>query len=321
MILKAKALLAGLATWIPGYDHIRTTGGTSSARYCYSVWLRHLILAQGSGRLPAGVPRVVAELGPGDSIGIGVAALLSGAEKYFALDLVRYTDLHRTREMFEELVRLFEKRHPVPGGGEFPALKPVLESDEFPRHILDDATLGTALDPARVARIRDAIEHAADSPTMIVYQAPWSDRAVICQGSVDFIFSQAVLEHVDDLDGVYATMRRWLAPTGLMSHQIDFQCHRKADTWNGHWTYSDLAWKVVVGRRAFLLNRAPHSRHLAMLAKNGFEVVIDRPVRSASVLKRRQLAARFRELTDDDLTTSGTYLVAAPGAERRASAP
>ncbi|MEX0734732.1 MAG: methyltransferase domain-containing protein [Steroidobacteraceae bacterium] len=321
MILKAKALLAGLATWIPGYDYNRTTGGTNSARYCYSVWLRHLILAQESGRLPAGVPRVVAELGPGDSIGIGVAALLSGAEKYFALDLVPYSDLRRTRELFDELVQLFEERHPVPGGGEFPALKPALESDEFPRHILDDATLRAALDLARVAQIRAAIEHAADAPTMIVYQAPWNDPAVIQPGSVDFIFSQAVLEHIDDLDGVYAAMRRWLRPAGLMSHQIDFQCHRKADTWNGHWTYSDFAWKVVVGRRAYLLNRAPHSRHLAMLAKNGFEVVIDRPVRTTSVLKRRQLAARFRELSDEDLTTSGAYLVAAPAAEKRASAP
>jgi len=315
MILKAKALLAGLATWIPGYDHVRTTGGTNSARYCYSVWLRHLILAQGSGRLPAGVPRVVAELGPGDSIGIGVAALLSGAEKYDALDLVRYSDLSRTREMFDELVRMFSEREPVPGGSEFPALKPALERNDFPHHILDNTTMRAALSPARIATIREAIDRAGESPTMIVYQAPWNDPSVIQPGSVDFIFSQAVLEHVDDLDGVYAAMRKWLAPAGLMSHQIDFQCHRKADTWNGHWTYSDFAWKLAVGGRAFLLNRAPHSRHVSLLKQHGFETLIDRPVRSASVLKRRQLAARFRDLSEDDLTTSGVYLLAAPARE------
>ncbi|HEX9707191.1 MAG TPA: methyltransferase domain-containing protein [Steroidobacteraceae bacterium] len=312
MILKTKALLAGLATWIPGYDHVRTTGGTGSARYCYSVWLRHLILAQASGRLPRGVPRVVAELGPGDSIGIGVAALLSGAEKYYALDLVRYSELRRSLALFDELVRLFANREPLPGGGEFPALKPALESDAFPHHILDDTTMRAALSQARIAAIRAAIDRAGDSPTMIVYQAPWNDPSVIQPGAVDFIFSQAVLEHVDDLDGVYAAMHRWLAPTGLMSHQIDFQCHRKADTWNGHWTYSDFAWRVVVGRRAYLLNRAPHSRHLAILGKRGFGLLVDRPVHSASVLKRRQLAVRFRDLSDDDLTTSGAYVLAAP---------
>jgi SAM-dependent methyltransferase len=319
MILKTKALLAGLATWVPGYDHVRTTGGTDSARYCYSVWLRHLSLAHASGRLPGGVPRVVAELGPGDSIGIGVAALLSGAEKYYALDLVRYSDLRRSLVLFHELVRLFAAREPVPGASEFPALKPALDSDAFPRQILGDATLRAALDPGRVAEIRAAINDTADSPTMITYHAPWNDPAVIQPGSVDFIFSQAVLEHVDDLDGVYAAMHRWLAPAGLMSHQIDFQCHRKADTWNGHWTYSDLAWKVVVGRRAFLLNRAPHSRHLAILKKSGFDIVMDQPVRSASILERRQLAARFRDLSADDLTTSGAYVLATTAANRNAT--
>jgi SAM-dependent methyltransferase len=314
--LKAKAVLAGLATWLPGYDHARSTGGTGSARYCYSVWLRHLVLAHASGRLPAGVPRVVAELGPGDSIGIGIAALLSGAERYFALDIVRYTDLARSKAMIDELAALFRERAPLPGDEEFPALKPALDSEAFPRHILGDEALEAALAPARLAGIRASIDRVADSPTHVAYHAPWNDPAVIRPGSVDFIFSQAVLEHVDDLEGVYAAMHRWLAPTGLISHQVDFRCHRKADTWNGHWTYSDFTWKLIVGRRAYLLNRLPYSRHLDFLRRAGFEIVAERTVRSDSVLRRRELAARFRAMTDDDLTTSGAYLLAAPAAGR-----
>jgi SAM-dependent methyltransferase len=314
--LKAKAVLAGLATWLPGYDHARSTGGTDSARYCYSVWLRHLVLAHTSGRLPAGVPRVVAELGPGDSIGIGLAALLSGAERYVALDLVRYTDLGRSREMIDELAALFRERAPLPGGAEFPSLKPALDDESFPRHVLGDEALRAALAPGRIDAIRAAFDRVADSPTHIAYHAPWNDPTVIRPGTVDFIFSQAVLEHVDDLAGVYAAMNRWLAPTGLMSHQVDFRCHRKADTWNGHWTYSDFTWKLVVGRRAYLLNRQPHSRHLEFLRRAGFEVVADRPVRSDSVLQRGDLAMRFRAMTDDDLVTSGAYLLAAPNGAR-----
>lgn len=314
MYLKAKAVLAGLATWLPGYDHARSTGGTDSARYCYSVWLRHLILAQASGRLPAGVPRVVAELGPGDSIGIGIAALLSGAERYEALDILRYSDLRRSQAMVDELAELFRARAPLPGGVEFPALKPAIESEAFPHHVLGETKLRAALAPERVAAIHAAIDRVSEAPTMVAYHAPWNDPAVIRPGTIDFIFSQAVLEHVDDLAGVYAAMHRWLAPTGLMSHQVDFRCHRKADTWNGHWTYSDFAWRVVVGRRAYLLNRVPHSRHIEILRQIGFEIVADRPVRSESVLRRRQLAARFRLLSDDDLTTSGAYILAAPGA-------
>jgi len=310
MILKAKALLSGMASWLPGYDVARTTGGTDSARYCYSVWLRHLVLAASSGRLRAGVPRSVAELGPGDSVGIGIAALLSGAERYYALDLLPYSDLMRSRALLEELVGLFRARATIPGEDEFPALKPALADLSFPFALLRDDALRAALDPTRLASIGEAIDRAADAPTLIVYQAPWNDPAVIRPSSVDFIFSQAVLEHVDDLEAVYAAMRTWLAPGGLMSHQVDFRSHRKADTWDGHWTYSDLAWKVVVGRRAFLLNREPYSRHLELLWRNGFEVVLDRPVRAESSLHRERLAPRFRVLSDLDRTTSGAYFLA-----------
>lgn len=311
MKLKAKALLAGLATWIPGYDAVRTTGGTDSARYCYSVWLRHLVLARECGHL-GGVPKSVAELGPGDSIGIGLAALLSGAERYRAFDLVRYTHLDRMVPILEELVTLFRQRAPVPDESEFPALKPTLPDYRFPRDLLPDEVLERTLAPERVEAIRIATSQVGMVPSMIAYEAPWVDPTTVQASSVDFIFSQAVLEHIDDLDGVYGAMRRWLSPHGVMSHQIDFRCHRKADTWDGHWTYSDTAWKVVVGRRRYLLNRMPHSRHIELLARHGFRVIIDRTTRSPSTLTRRQLSRRFRGLSEDDRTTSGAYIIAVP---------
>jgi hypothetical protein len=96
-----------------------------------------------------------------------------------------------------------------------------------------------------------------------------------------------------------------------MSHQIDFRCHGKAAVWNGHWGYSDRLWKIIVGRRPYLLNREPHSAHLRYIARNGFSILEDRVVRSPSGLRRSQLTGRFRGLDDDDLTTSGALVVAA----------
>lgn len=261
--------------------------------------------------MPDRVPSIVAELGPGDSIGIGIAALLSGAEKYYAFDLVRYSDLSGARGILDELVEMFIRREPVPDEGEFPSINPKLDDYGFPSHVLGEESLGKALSRSRIAAIRAAIDRAGDAPSMIRYQAPWNDTTGVPSGSVDLIYSQAVLEHVDDLEGGYAAMRRWLKTGGLMSHQIDFQCHRKADTWNGHWTYTDRAWRVVVGRRSYLLNRVPHSRHVALLEKCGFEIVCDVKSRRDSTLRRSDLAARFRDLSEDDLTTSGAYIVAA----------
>ena len=83
---QSERVMVGLATFIPGLSWVmaklRKTGGTDSARYCYSVWLRHLAMAHTNG-LPTS-PKIVAELGPGDSIGMGLAALIAGTEKYFA---------------------------------------------------------------------------------------------------------------------------------------------------------------------------------------------------------------------------------------------
>src|SRR5882762_1839083 len=161
MLLKIRALASGLATYLPRWDLVRATGGTDSARYCYSVWLRHLRCAHASGRMPAH-PRTVAELGPGDSIGIGLAALLSGADKYFALDVVKYTDLVGNLPIFEELLELFHRRAPIPDDQEFPGVYPKLPTYAFPEDILGQMHLPAALDAARVTSIRESLLNVDD---------------------------------------------------------------------------------------------------------------------------------------------------------------
>src|SRR2546426_12622447 len=79
---KLPHVVKGMLTWIPPIDALRqrraSTGGTNNPRYCYSVWLRHLVTLLPFGFQIKGAR--IAELGPGDSIGVGLAALLSGAE-------------------------------------------------------------------------------------------------------------------------------------------------------------------------------------------------------------------------------------------------
>jgi SAM-dependent methyltransferase len=262
---------------------------------------------------------VVAELGPGDSIGIGLAALLSGVDRYYALDLVPYSVLKHNLAIFDELVCLFRERAPLPDEDEFPFLNPKLDSYEFPHRLLSEESLSRALMPERIADIRLSIERIDYEHSRISYRAPWADPSVIQMESVDMIYSQAVLEHVDDLSSVYKAMRRWLRSTGVMSHQIDYRCHGKADTWNGHWGYSDAIWKIVVGRRPYLLNRVPHSEHIRLLKNAGFTILDERLVRSRSLLRQKDLAPRFHALTEEDLTTSGAFILAASSGLTRVS--
>src|SRR5438552_5002216 len=126
--LKIWQLLYGIATFVPGVNAVfgRGAGATSSARYCYSVWLRHLVTAVANGlKAP---PRVVAELGPGNSLGIGLAALLSGAERYHAFDVVPHAQVKCSLAVLDVLIALFQNRADIPGPDEFPQVHPLLAS-------------------------------------------------------------------------------------------------------------------------------------------------------------------------------------------------
>jgi SAM-dependent methyltransferase len=316
MIRKRRVLFNAL-TFIPGVAalppvkrilqrRVTGTGGTDSARYCYSVWLRHLVLAAESGKNTG--PKSVAELGPGDSIGVGLAALLSGAERYFALDVVAHANPERNLKIFDELVALFHARADIPDNEELPDVSPKLNGYRFPCGILTEDRLTQALASERVASIRGSIEDSASNESVIQYRAPWFDGQVIERDSIDMIFSQAVLEHVDELVATYRAMRLWLAPGGFMSHTIDLKSHGWAKEWNGHWTYSDFMWKLVRGKDVWMINREPASRHIKILLEEGFRVVCQDRTTLPSKVTRRQLATKFRDMPEDDLTTSGVFI-------------
>ncbi len=298
-----------------------------TARYNYSVWLRHLITAHRNGLSTR--PRVVVELGPGHSLGTGLAAMICGAEEYFALDAVCAARAQTNIEMLDELVDLFKAREAVPDREDFiPAdgpqvsekarstIHPELESYEFPREILTDERLKETMNPERIRSIRKTLaqaDEADDKDAAIFYLAPWheADRRIIPANSVDMVFSQGVLQWIGDLPGLYATLASWLKPGGFMSHQIVFDSLGFAKDWNGHWTYSETMWRLVTGRRGFVLNREPHSTYMRLLQPNGFRLMCDMTYEGDSNFGRSALAPRFREMSDQDLTTSSCFFQAA----------
>ena len=137
--MNTKSIVYGLCTFLPFVGHIRDAlrkggvGGTESARYSYAVWLRHLIHAKNCGL--NGIPETVAELGPGASIGCGLAALLSGCARYYGLDAVNKVSVDENMRVFDELVELFRIRSRIPNDHEFPGVFPLLENYDFPSSI------------------------------------------------------------------------------------------------------------------------------------------------------------------------------------------
>jgi len=173
-------------------------------------------------------PKVIAELGPGSSLGVGIAGLLSGANTYYSLDVLQSANIESNLKVFEDLVQLFQRRSDIPDNNEFVGARPQLKSYSFPHHILREDRLAECLRSDRIDEIKKAIgdidsKKKNSGPISIRYFVPWDSPEVISEQSVDFIYSQAVLEHVANLPIAYEAMSLWLKKDGIMSHRIDFR--------------------------------------------------------------------------------------------------
>lgn len=306
LTFKFQAIAEGALTLLPGGASILQQGtrGSDSARYCYAVWMRHLVKTQKLAEIADCRLGTVVELGPGDSLGTGLAALLCGADRYIAVDAVEHSNPERNLRIFEDLIELFRVGAPIPDSFELPEVKPLLDDYAFPGYI--PRNMGPERHNAIVAGLRGHL----DKESPVTYLEPNEARRAISAESVHLIFSQAVLEHVDDLESIYRNCFAWLRPGGVMSHQIDFKSHGMSHVWNGHWAYPDPVWKLIRGHRLYLINRQPCGTHLEALKKAGFVICSEERVRLPSRLKREQLAKSFRDMPENDMTTAGVYIVA-----------
>jgi SAM-dependent methyltransferase len=311
-IARLTPIFKGLLTWVPGVQRAFYTGdgggATASAKYCYGVWLKHLSLLWQSGM--RAMPRTVLELGPGDSLGTGLAALLSGAERYGGVDVVRHASVRTTRPVLRELTALFQARSPRPTKG-WPDFDDCLDQRLFPGSALTEDALARALAPERIARIAQAVERLDSRPQHpMVRYATWREPEPIGEGEADLIFSHVVLCVVDDVERMYRNCARWLKPGGWMSHQTDFTSLGVTKEWNGHLQYTEAQWSAIAGRRPFFANRERLSTHLELLDKHGFDVVSQLRQYPGGGIGRSQLAPRWQGISDDDLNCARIFLVA-----------
>jgi len=309
MNLDMSPVVRGALTFIPGMASLlpERAGETDSAKYCYGVWLKHLVMLHESGVRQ--MPATLAELGPGRSLGTGLAAMLCGVNHYRALDIVQHSSIETNLRIFDELVEMFQKRSPRPVKG-WPDCDAQLDARLFPSHILTDDVLKRTLAPRRIADIRNAIVQGRSSGPQITIQyiAPWSDSAMPPE-SVDLVLSHTVLGRVADPAAAYRALYAWLKPGGMMSHQIGFAFPAFTGPWNGYWSYPEPVWRILKGRRPFVMNRLPCSAHLSLMETQGFRFV--RALKQyREGLRRSQLAAQWRALSDDDLGCSGLFVQA-----------
>lgn len=273
------------------------------------MWLKHIAFLAQNGVTE--LPQCVAELGPGDSLGLGLAALLSGVDCYYGLDIVAHTDREANKLVLSELVRMFQSRAPRPTRG-WPDFDHLLDERQFPSRILSEPRLAQSLNAARISRIGEALnapDGLSDELTLS-YRVPWDDAAVIARESVDLVISHAVLEHVADVRKTYQALYQWLKPGAFMSHQIDFRSHNLTPEWNGYRAISEPIWRVMLGKRPYLINRVPCSGHIAAMTDCGFEIVCALRHTRTDGISRSQLSSKWRDMSEDDLICDELFVQA-----------
>lgn len=248
-------------------------GDMHKADYALGVTSYHLDLFGGPDRLRG---RTALELGPGDSLSFALVAKALGAERSYLVDVGDFAD--KDIETYRALAAALAAR-----GMAAPDLSGVGSVEE----------MLTLLD---AQYLTEGLESVRSLPS----------------GSVDFIWSHAVLEHIraHELADLLAEFRRILRPAGSMSHRIDFRDHLGGSLNNLR--FSDRLWESdFMAKSGFYTNRVLYSQMKQAIAEAGFdfdEISVDRW--SGPPVPRRSLAPRFRQAGDEDLSTQGVTLVA-----------
>lgn len=302
--MKYRNMMKGALTYVPGIVSLterRKGGSTVSPEYCYGVWIKHLTLLHVSGM--RAMPSRMIELGPGRTIGVGICALLSGVDCYTAVDVSRHAHSEENIVVYDELIKRFRERAPYPQQPEIRDIARCLDAKGFPGSILTDAVLKKSMSDMRLEEIRRNLR----SPRgMVEYVAPWTDSAAVEEGSVDLILSHSVMEHVNDPRQMYRVMARWCKPGAYMSHSIDYASHATAGKWYGHWMYSKTEWKLICGRRPYLINRYAHSHHRSFQEETGFAILNEYRATATDVPDRGTLRVDLRE---GDMECMGAVIV------------
>lgn len=134
------------------------------------------------------------------------------------------------------------------------------------------------------------------------------------EASVDFIWSQAVLEHLPrrDFQAFLAEMRRIIRPEGVLSHRVDLKDHLGGGLNNLR--FRESLWESTWFQKSgFYTNRLRRSELLAGFIQAGFEVAVIQVESWPQIpTPREMLHDQFRALPEEELLVSGLNIVLRP---------
>jgi hypothetical protein len=293
---------AGLSDHLSGSTHARLTPD-QGADYVEQVVADYLHFAGVPTDYLAG--KDVLEIGPGDNLGVALSLVAKGARSVTCLDGFRpRTDDSKNTLIYGLLIR---------------------GMNEAERERLEGV----------VSFEKNGHASFAQGTISCMYGVPIEQAAARLGGArFDLIISRAVLEHVRDLEAGWSAMVRLLSPAGEMWHKVDFRNHGKYEQFHPLFflAFSDRVWNLITSPDP-TLNRERLSTYLR-LAHESFGLVkcYATHVLEGAELRphperlefgrdygaverelvaniRPRLSARFRSMSDEELLTSGIFLI------------
>jgi len=244
-------------------------GQMQDFEYARGVFASHLKIA-GMGSVAANAGKVALELGPGESLFTAVLARANGFSGSILVDVGDFA-LPRPEAYLELAGRLRA------GGAALPDLS---ACGDIP------SLLG-CLDSRYLTRGLESLRFLPDR-------------------SVDFVFSQAVLEHVRrrEFAPTLKEIRRILKPDGVSTHVIDLKDHLQLSLNNLR--FREPFWESdFVASSGFYTNRLRYDELMALFAAAGFEAqVVSTKTWPELPVPKRRLASHYRSMPDESLRIS-----------------
>lgn len=230
------------------------------------------------------------ELGPGNCMDFAYFMLLAGASSLIALDVQKLVTYDWQNEVEYKSLRDFVAREP-----NVLAAFAGNKSTENPRLAQNHL----------ISRIVYAIYDGVNIP--------------LPDGSVDFVYSNAVLEHVRQPEYLLRELARVLRSGGMMFHIIDLRDHAhcapgvygKAATtgdWLNFLRYSETLWNLM-GEGT---NRLRYPEWRMLFSKNGFRIEKEflQRVPLHSCFDIRYVQKRWRSMSQSELSIAIAYVLA-----------
>ncbi len=217
----------------------------------------------------------VLELGPGDSLFSGLISYSLGASKIWLVDAGKYADpnIKSYREMIDHLVN---------SGYSLASLANLSNFDEF-------------LLLTKTSYLTEGIRSLKTIP----------------DNSVDFCFSNAVLEHVDEseFDLLISELKRILKKNSSSCHRVDLKDHLGGGLNNLR--FSKKLWESHFFKKSgFYTNRIRFSSYLKKFSESGFIIETPRIDRWDKVpISIKNLSDDFISCSSDDLIVKGFDIV------------